>query len=414
MSTTKNIFKKQESDENNIYKYLWRVGSAIENGVAGISWTEATPYINEEWCDKKEDYRNSATYRKPVQNAMHFYENVFSGMDNLDEEDLVELKQEIRKEKQKLFDERTALNRKLREQARNESLYDIVERAVTEHRKYKLNIQDRPSPVNDTAMIIHLTDVHCGLNVTSALNVIDNEILAERFERYIEKIRTIQMMNESKEAHIILGGDLISGLIHINTRIETKENIVEQILNATDLIEDFISEMYMIFPFVNVYSVAGNHGRAVASKEEALNDENFDTLIFKILAKSFKDTNGIKFHDNFIASDIAVFKCMGHTIYATHGDKDTPKNVVDHMNQIAKRLGISSPDVCFLGHRHQNGMHTVGVAKVIESGCVGGVDNYAISKRYSGFPEQSVVLVTKDNAVDTLYNVVLDSFDIYS
>lgn len=41
-------------------------------------------------------------------------------------------KQEIRKEKQKLFDERTSLNKTLREQGRIESMFDIVKRAISE------------------------------------------------------------------------------------------------------------------------------------------------------------------------------------------------------------------------------------------------------------------------------------------
>lgn len=41
-------------------------------------------------------------------------------------DDLRAEKQEVRKEKQKLFDERVALNKLLREQGRMESMYDIV------------------------------------------------------------------------------------------------------------------------------------------------------------------------------------------------------------------------------------------------------------------------------------------------
>lgn len=403
------VFKRKDSDDNNLYKYLWRVGNAIENGTAGFTWSEATPYINAEWHENKDDYYTSSAYRKPTQYAISFYDNVFSTMSDPGFEEMVELKEEIRKEKQKLFDERTALNKKLREQGRIEYMSDIIERTISEHCVVNLD-SDRPLPDRDSAAIIHLTDVHCGLNVDNPINVFNTDVLKKRMEIYLSNIKKIQDNNGSDEAHIIIGGDLIAGLIHVNSRIEAKENVIEQVLTATDIIQEFIKNVYEMFPEVHVYAVAGNHGRSTANKEEAIGGENFDVLIYNILKRTMGGNDDLHFHDNELMPDIAAFRVKGHMIYATHGDKDTPTNVVDHMNQIAKKVGYDTPDVCYLGHRHKNGMNTIGVVKVIESGCVGGVDSYAIDKRFAGLPEQTVTIVTEDNAVEAVYNIKLDTY----
>ena len=62
--------------------YLWRVGTAIENGPAGVTWEEAAPLINAEWREDESKYRTASAYRKPVQYAIPFYEEVFSKMGN--------------------------------------------------------------------------------------------------------------------------------------------------------------------------------------------------------------------------------------------------------------------------------------------------------------------------------------------
>lgn len=405
---TPSIFKRREEDENNIYKYLWRVGMAIESGAAGFTWNEAAPLINAEWHEKEEDYYTSSAYRKPVQYAIPFYENVFSEMNDGGMDELIKLKEEIRKEKQKMFDERTALNKVLREQARRESLYDIVENTLACHEKVCIDKPDVATHLDSSSMIIHLTDVHCGMNIDSVLNSFNKDILSERIGKYLSAIKKTQDIYDSGSANIILGGDLISGIIHINSRIESKENMIEQILMAIDIITEFITEVYKMFDTVNVYSVSGNHSRSTSSKEESLNDENFDLLIFNIIKKNMSNIKGLNFYDNVIASDIASFRVCGHMVYATHGDKDSPSNVVDHMNMFAKKSNMPYPDICYLGHRHKNGMTTVGTVRVIESGCVGGVDSYAIGKRFSGLPEQTITIVTEENPVSALINVVLE------
>jgi predicted phosphodiesterase len=215
-------------------------------------------------------------------------------------------------------------------------------------------------------------------------------------------------MYQSENAYLILGGDNIVGLIHLNARIEAKENVITQIMTVTDLISDFIYELSKIFSKVEVHSTAGNHSRSTASKDETTKGENFDLLVPYICKKDLKNIDNVKFVDNFLDCDIATFKVRGHMVYATHGDKDTVKNVVYHMTNFARKAKLPLPDLCYLGHRHTNSLETIDDVKVIQSGCIDGMDSYTIDSRLVGTPEQTVTVVTEKHRVKALCDIPLD------
>lgn len=317
-------------------------------------------------------------------------------------------KQEIKKEKQKLFDERTSLNKELREQARRESMFDIVKRAIDEYEPEKFNYSPTIIPDSDNDLIIHLTDVHCGVDIISIFNEFNTNILKERLTKFLDEINDIKNTYNSQNAFLIIGGDLIQGLIHTNARIEAKENIVLQIMKVTDLISDFINELSKMFQNVEVHSTAGNHSRSTASKEETPKGENFDLLVPYVCKKDLKNVKNVIFSDNILDSDIATFNVRGHMIYAAHGDKDTPHNVVYNMTKFARKANIPLPDMCYLGHRHTNGLTTVDDVKVVESGCLDGMDSYSIDKRLVGTPEQTVTVVTEKRMIKALCDIQLD------
>ena len=399
---------EHENDE----QFIWRICQAKDSGTIDLGWTEVADLLNKELKSDVSEYLNEAAYRKPYQQAKRFYESgVFNDLSE-DEylKELQDTKHEIRKEKQKLFDERTSLNKILREQGRIESMYDVVKRALDDYEPVQFRFEYVPHSWNesDNDLIIHLTDVHCGMNITSAMNTFNFDVLQERLKKYLKEILDIQKTYNSEKAYVILGGDMIHGLIHTNARIEAKENVVEQIMLVSDLVSNFVFELSKVFSFVEVYTTAGNHSRITMNKEESSRGENFDLLIPYVCRKELANVGNVAFIDNELDCDIASFVVRGHMVYATHGDKDTPKNVVYHMTQFSRKAGLPLPDICYLGHRHTNGLTTVDDVKVIESGCVDGMDSFAINGRYVGTPEQTVTVVTEASRIKALCDIQID------
>lgn len=317
-------------------------------------------------------------------------------------------KQEIQKEKQKLFDERTGLNKLLREQGRREELYNIVKRAIDEYVPISFDYSPTPIIDSDTDMVIQLSDVHCGVDIDSPFNVFNFDVLQQRLKKYLDEVFEIRDTYSSQNAYLILGGDMIHGLIHTNARIEAKENVVEQIIKISDVVGNFVNELRYHFENVFVYTTPGNHSRSTASKEESVRGENFDLLVPYVLAKEFKDVDNVFVEENTLDSNIATFNVRGWNVYANHGDKDAEKNVVYNMTKLARRARHPLPDICFLGHRHTNGLTTVDEVKVIQTGCVDGMDGYSIDKRYVGVPEQMVTVISERKKIKALCDIQLD------
>lgn len=391
-------------------QFIWRIGQAKDKGLLDVDWNQIADIVNSEFREDESVHRNESAYRKPYQQAKRFYEaGVFTQYnDDSYASELRAAKHDIRKEKQKLFDERVALNKILREEGRKESMVDIVKRAFDEHEPVMFDYVPNNICDSDNDLIIHLTDVHCGMNVDSPFNQFNITVLKKRLINYLDKINEIQQTYKSQNAYLILGGDLIHGIIHLNARIEAKENIVAQIMNISDLIGNFIFELSKMFQNVEVHTTAGNHARSTSNKDECPRGENFDLLVPYVCKKSLKNVSNVRIMDNYLGYDIATFEVRGHMVYATHGDKDTPGNIVYNMTKFARKANLPLPDICYLGHRHTNALTTIDDVKIIESGCVDGMDSYSIDKRLVGTPEQTVVVVTRKNKIKALCDVQID------
>lgn len=402
------LFDRMENE--NEEQFLWRIGQAKDNGLIDIDWVGIADIMNREFRDDETEYRNESAYRKVYQSAKRLFEaNVFRGSQGdkyIDE--LRNAKQDIRKERQKLFDERAALNKTLREESRRESMYDIARRAIEEYVPERFAYSPAEASDGDCDLIIHLTDIHCGVDIRSELNTFNFDVLKQRLQKYLDEIFEIRRTYNAQNAYVILGGDMIQGLIHKNARIEAKENIVSQIMRVSDLVGAFVYELSKRFDYVEVHTTAGNHSRVTENKEETTRGENFDLLVPFACKKELQNIQNVCFKDNILECDIATFEVRGHMIYATHGDKDTAKNVIYHMTAFARKARLPLPDICYLGHRHTNGLTTVDDVKVIESGCVDGMDSFAIDKRLVGTAEQTVTVISGDKRIKALCDIQIE------
>lgn len=392
------------------FQFLWRIGEAKTNGLIDSSWTDIADVMNKEFREDESEYRNESAYRKIYQSSKKMISelSLLDSKDKHESERLTNIRHEIRQERQRLFDERISLTKLLREQGRVTSMVETVKRAVDEFVSPKYECIEPQYIDSDNDLIIHLTDIHCGVNIQSPFNTFNSEVLKQRLVNYYNEIEKIRDLYNAENAYVILGGDLIHGLIHVNSRIEAKENVVEQIMIVSDLVGDFIYDLSKIFSHVEIHTTAGNHSRSVSNKDEAVHGEDFDLLIPFVCKKTLKNVDNVEFVDNYLDCDIATFQVRGHAVYATHGDKDTPKNVVYHMTQFARKAGLKLPDICYLGHRHSNGLTTVDDVKVIESGCIDGMDTYSVEKRLTGTPEQTVTVVSERYRIKALCDIQID------
>ena len=250
-----------------------------------------------------------------------------------------------------------------------------------------------------------LSDIHYGHKVDSVYNIYNATIVQDRLAEYLDQLREITTQNKPEMTFLILGGDLISGSIHSLIRIENMENTVQQVKNISELLSSFTYELSKFSNKVMVFSVPGNHSRIFPKKEENAKGEYLDTLVPFYMKAQMKDCANVTIMENQIDEEISCFRIYDHIFATTHGDKDTPNTVVPNMEKLLK----VTPDVVIMGHRHSNGLLTHDRTKVIQNGCLCGMDNYTVTKRMVGNPEQIAFLVTADNPVKSLNNITFSA-----
>lgn len=393
---------KYESE--NTEQFIWRLGQYKDSGMLDCNWTDIADIINKEIGNEDMPFNESA-FRKPYQQAKRFYDaGVFKELTS-DKyiEELQLQKQELEKQQVKTRDERNALKRVIREEARKESYKDQVLRSISEYDckplRYEEEKQFADTLYGNNDLIISLTDLHAGIEIDNFFNKFDEEVFRKRLNNYLDKIFEVKSRHCSENAHVILS-EIVSGLIHNELRIESNQNLIEQFLMAVNYISQFLAELSYQFNEVNVYICPGNHSRLHAKKEESLKGENIDHLALPFLEAKLQNFKNIKMNYNKIEESIATFSVRGNSIFASHGDKDAPANVVQKFTMM---FGIK-PDIVYLGHRHTNGMSTVYNTKVIQSGCLSGSDNYCMDKRLQNKPEQTISVITCDG-LDCIYDV---------
>lgn len=345
---------------------------------------------------------SSSAYRKKFQ----YFEQIMKDNEDLFFEnknyldDLKEMKREIQKEKIKLSDERTELKRLYREQARRESFLDVVKRAMSEDVEPLV----KPNHIGgfnyaDNDLIVSLTDIHTGIEIDNAFNKFNENILRKRFNIYLQKILEVRERHNSENCYVIIG-EVVSGIIHNNLRIENNLDLMQSFKLVATLISDFLTELSKYFNDVHVYINEGNHSRISPNKEDNIQGENVDVLVPFYLKARLQLIDNIFIHENEVMEEIAIFKVRGNIVMSAHGDNDKVSSVVQKFTM----LFDVKPDLVYLGHRHTNAMETVYDTKVIQSGCLSGTDNYALSKRLRNKAEQTISVITEDG-LECLYDV---------
>ena len=365
-----------------------------------------------DWSELKDKYNvqcNSDTIRKSsstifggkLRSEYEKYKNESNNeVSSLDELD-VKI-QNMRKEKIKLSDARVEYNRLIRQEARKESYADMVKRIICENVE-PINIPVHYTLFNSsTDLLCHLTDIHCGIEIHNWKNDFDEDILKKRIEKFTSDILDIRGMHESENCYLVIG-EILSGIIHNNLRLQNNMDLMEQFKYVSELISAMLSRMANHFNHIYVYTTPGNHSRISPKKEDALDGENMDVLLPFYLKARMQNIDNITICDNTIEPEIAMFNIRGNNVFASHGHKDSLSSVVQNFTMMFN----VKPDIVLLGHRHTNAMETVYDTKVIQSGCVSGSDAYAMSIRKTNKPEQTVSVIG-DNGLICLYDIQLD------
>lgn len=323
--------------------------------------------------------------------------------------DVIEIrlaKRELEAAKVQFRDERAAWNRQNTIDARVNQKLDYLESVLKEsgERIYT------PSPVevcvgnSDNDLLVILSDLHIGAAFSSEWGEYNSDIATRRLNQYIREIVKIAERHNSENCFVSIQGDLISGNIHKSIQVTNRENVIDQIKIAANLITDFCFELSNYFKKITITNVSGNHSR-IDKKEDALHSERLDDLIGWIVKNSLSHINKITFKENNLDIGIASIDIRGKEYIAVHGDYDSySSSGVSNLCMMIHRI----PYAILYGHLHHCSVDEVNGVKMVRGGSLAGSgDAFTIEKRLSEKPSQ-MVCVCSSSGIEAYYPVELN------
>jgi len=309
------------------------------------------------------------------------------------------MRRELERMKVQYRDERNAWQKQNYIDARAEQKLSYLEEELKTLGRINFEKHVKPVVNGNKELIVVLSDLHIGQTFNSVFGEYNTDIAKTRLAKYLEEVKEVAELYGARKVNICSLGDQISGNIHKSISVTNRENVIEQIKIATELISSFCYECTKIFEIVQFYSVSGNHTR-IDRKDDALKDERLDDTIAWAVGLSLNhiDNFHVMQHRN-LDTGIADMNVCGKTYICVHGDHDAMTN--QGVANLSMLLGFI-PEGIFRGHMHYPAMNELNGVKVIQSGSLAGSgDDHTIESRLTGKPSQTICVC--DNRGITAY-----------
>lgn len=313
-----------------------------------------------------------------------------------------EVRIESFKEKVRQRDQKREYNKLLTNQARFEAIKNDVYDAILKLEKKK-PISPTPSfgVVGEKQGLALFSDWHYGMEVSNSTNIFNKQVFNQRVEKLVSKVIEHGKNNKIHTLHVGQLGDLVSGMIHVSTRVQSNEDVIEQTKYVSEILAEVLSTLANTFPKIKYYNVIGNHART-GNKNDVGIKENFEYLVPWFLEARLRDFDNIEIisdQDGYITT-----KIFNDEIVLVHGNYDRVDQCVTRLPQI---LGYV-PNYIIGGHVHHNYEKEYGATTVIVNSSLIGADDFAMQGRYGAKPSQKFIIFDEVEGLECTYNIKLN------
>ena len=389
---------ENETDEELIYRVC------SDHALIG-TWQQVADILNRLLdCDYGE-----STYRKKYAAFQKMFEaNRSKLIDNAELlGDVKEEERRLERERIRYRDERHAWNKQNYIDARVTNKLDLLEDALKEIGRHEFPRSNDNIVVFDAnrAVVVMLSDLHIGATFDTYFGHYDVDVAEDRLQELFAEVVKIAKRHAANVCYVLMNGDDISGNIHRSIQVSNRENVIDQIKIATELVANFCYELSQEFNMVRLAGVSGNHSR-IDRKEDALKDERLDRLIPWAVGLTLGDVPNFEVIDDAnIDSTIAIVDICGKEYVLVHGDHDSFTKA--GVQSLVTMIG-SVPYAVLFGHLHTPAIDECNGIKMIRGGSLAGSgDDFTIQKRLGGDPSQ-MVFVADANGVEAYYPIKLN------
>lgn len=304
--------------------------------------------------------------------------------------------------KYKLADERSQANAALRRISREETIKEIAHDVALHMNTVKqLHYKkcELEFPRNKIGILL-LSDWHYGLCIENSVNIYNTDITIDRMELLLDEVIQLCCKNDIHELIVANLGDMISGNIHLKLRLNTRIDVITQIIEVSELLAEFLNHLseYVNVSYISVYD---NHSRVDPKKQDSLELENLCRITNWYLRDRLE--NSVEFLSSSV-NDIANIKIFKHEIVFVHGHKDNPQSLIKTMNSFCNK----HIDLICSAHYHHFSTDESCNTFLVSNGSLMGTDDFAYDLRMHSPPSQTLIEVTENNVVDCIRKINLD------
>jgi hypothetical protein len=302
---------------------------------------------------------------------------------------------ELQKQKIKVQDQRREFNELIKKQARFEHLKEEINKSILELSKSKPLTFEKQyfNKHNNVRANVLWSDWHYGSDFKNSLNTYNSDVFKNRIQKLMNETILYGTKHDVETLTVGALGDFLSGAIHVSSRVQASENVIQQIQVVAETMAECLVELSKHFRLIRFINIMGNHARLIPDKTQSLLNENLEKLIPWYLNSRLKDFKNIDIYED--TDGYFVDETFNPQHVYLHGDLDHVSSTVKNISQV---LGIT-PSYVFGGHIHHQTLKEFGRTKVITSSSLMGVDDYAISKRFYAEPAQLMHIFHEDGRV---------------
>lgn len=369
-----------ENQEDKLIKY------GNEKAISGLTWDEIADLMNKEFH---------------LDHSESFYRKQYKLLSKDTSEDVVK-EGFVDKDIYARRDELTQVTALYRRLSREESIIDIAHHFALQMNSKKILDFDESNRMESNPLyagILLLSDWHYGVEFDNYWNKYNTQICKERVSKLLSKVIDYIKMYSLSKITVINLADMIAGRIHLQLRLNSRIDVVTQIMEVSEILAEFLNKLSE-YVSIDYYDVLDNHSRIEPNKKEAMQLESLARITKWYLKERLPQ---IIVHDNDMSESFALIDLLGHHIVAVHGDKDKPSTV-------AKDIGSytdSHVDMICTAHRHHFACDETCKTVVVCNGTLMGTDDYAEDLRLSSTPSQNLIIMTRDNPIDAIHRIVL-------
>ena len=239
-----------------------------------------------------------------------------------------------------------------------------------------------------------LSDTHFDevvkLEETNGVNEYNRKIATKRLKEYFKQLVLFphETLNFNYDGLMLcLGGDIVSGNIHEELAQTNESFIMDTCIYWSNQISKGIELLSEEYKKIHIVCCPGNHGRtSKLYRYKGRAQDNFDWLIYSIIARDFKHNKNITFQIPEVFE--TVFNVYNTKYLLTHGDSINTSSsgsglYVPVQNGLNKKFKLHNSfgnpfDFSVLGHFHQY----MTTKRFLINGALKGMDEYAFIHSY--------------------------------